>query len=246
MARIATRRGMYAPNGLLTNLVGYWPLNESSGTADALDLHSGGKTFAYNANSGPGVATTDTGLVYPIARKSAWRADSAANLTRTDAALQPTTHTWAIWFYALSYPLGEAGHFYHNLLSCNDGDSGDNILLTASQQIAYQATDTDLHTHAAHYDGVTLNAWHLAICWYSANAIYARVDDGEPVSEAMNGYRNGNWKGNPVHIGANLISDADAWDGRIGPIALWNRALTNAQMTALYNQGKGLSYDRFT
>jgi hypothetical protein len=50
------------------------------------------------------------------------------------------------------------------------------------------------------------------------------------------------WSPAPLTIGRNII-DGTPFDGQIDAVGVWNRALTEAEVTSLYNSGTGLELD---
>lgn len=49
--------------------------------------------------------------------------------------------------------------------------------------------------------------------------------------------------GDPKHIGKNISGDGGLWKGLIDELAVWNRAITAAEVTELYNSGTGIEME---
>lgn len=246
-----------ANNGLLNNLVAYWPLNEAAGANDALDLHTNALTATQVSSPG-----SDTGQVYAGARTLDGSADY---FTRAgdDALLSmgDVDMTLAVWLYLDSKTPSEAWAISKYRFSDNNREyflgwlkSSDRFRWIVSGNGA-SVTSISSDTFGAPATGT----WYLVTCWHDsvANTINISVNNGTADSAAhTTGIHDGisrfsigtiyNLSGPPT--GASFLG----WNGRIGPVAMWKSAaggggvLTAAQRTALYNGGAGLAYAAFT
>jgi len=241
------RAGGAAGNGLLNNLVAYWPLNEAGGANNALDLHTNGLTLT-QGNS-PGSAA---GIVYSGARtfganKRFTRADE--ELLRGGAG----SFGFAAWAYRNS-DLNNVGIFgkyntepaeyYMALYSVTPPNYLRFRVGTPQNAVTVIATET-----------VPVATWFLVLGWYDQviGKTYIQINNGT-VYASTNTSTNGCIPQNyPFLLGDYYgESGGEVWNGRIGPVAMWKSApgaggvLSAAHRTALWNDGAGLAYANFT
>lgn len=244
---IAAARGsksqvpLVAGNGLLNNLVAYWPFNEASG--DALDLSGNSRTLT-NVND-PGA---NTGKVYETARE--FVPASAEYFTRSDAALYGgSPMTVALWFNA--YAL-ETTPNYHMLIDTLTYAGGWAVGVwggaTELQAFIQVGVGGGLYYNAAHAAllGNHQNEWHLFIGWldYAAKTLYSQLDATPGQSQVNASYATAG--SSYIRFGTRRSATGQWWDGMIGPVALWSSVLTTNQRSALYASGNGLPYAEFT
>jgi len=239
--------GQGAANGLLNNLIAYWPGDEASG--NLLDAHTNGLDLT-DVNT----VTSNPGHVYTTARQYTTANDEYHTRPGDDALLSTgdVDFTIMVWVYADAFGADRAilgknriweppgrGYtvYYHN--------STNKWAFTVSDGANAYVLDSTA--------APSLSTWYLLIAWHDsvANTINIQVNDFAAVTFA--------WS-----TGVNdptcsfMIGNADGfgpgfmWDGRIGPTAFWKSAagdggvLTAAQRTALWNGGAGLKYSEFT
>jgi len=239
MAKVAVRKTVVG-NGLLNNLVAFWPLNEDSG--DALEI-GGGQTLT--ADNAPGA---DTGKVYATARTLA-KVSNQGFHCHTYAKLRGgADFTYMCWFWLTSHP-GNSPNYYmlQDSIYGNTGwalglvDNGlDQLFVQAAHAGGYYTA------HSVSVD-LPLETWHLAVCWYDhANmTIWVQLNAADPVSHegaaqmaAQSAYEEAHYFGTE---GSGLFMD-----GRLGPVGLWDRILSVDERAALWNGGAGLAYSAFT
>lgn len=232
-------------NGLLNNLVAYWPLNEAAGANNALDLHSNGLTLTQVSSPG-----ADTGMVYSTARTF----DGGANyFTRNSETLTQTgdvDFTIAAWVYRANTP---ADTF--SIVSKDDVNSREYFMYIGSSNTAiFQVYRAGPISKIAIAGTVPLNTWTFLVGWHSAaNDIVGAQCNADAAVENATGGALQAATNMPFRIGRMAGNDFPRYfNGRIGPVAMWKSAvggggvLTAAQRTALYNGGAGLTYAQFT
>ena len=242
--------GGAAGNGLLNNLIAYWPGNEAAG--NALDLHTNALHLT-DTNT----VTSAAGLVYAGARRYT-RVNLEYHTRAGDDVLLSagdTDFTLASWVRADSLP--GAGTF---MAISGKGD----FVLGANHEYALYWRGTSArfrwYVRGGGADGIVdfttlglpvINTWYLLIAWHDsvANTLNVQANDGAVNSLA---WANGAMDtAQPFRVGAtNAVGYY--WDGRIGPTMFWKSAgggggcLSAAQRTALFNAGAGLTYAAFT
>lgn len=229
-----------AGNGLLNNLVAYWPLNEASG--DAYDLHSNGLALTDN-----NTVTSATGLVYTTARQYT-RSNSEFHKRDSETALQVSAtgdFTVAAWIYMDSTP----GQMY--IITKGGLGWWDYALDYETGNLRFWFWSPSNGTAEAAVTAPGTGEWHFVVGWndHVANTVSIQLDNGTVVSTSRASARPLSDNTNDFLVGT---TSAAYFDGRIGPLSLWKSAaggggvLTAAQRTALYNGGAGLAYAAFT
>jgi len=215
---------------IATAPVGYWRLGEATGTTakDEMSLHAG----TYNNTptlSVAGALAGDTNTAITLARASfedvqfTTTSPVADGITGTDA-------TFSIWFKT-TYKTGAIRMW---------GDQAG-----ASSSRFYIGTDTSgfllwnkaggtVFTGAVDYAD---DAWHHAVVSVAAgtNATQIYVD-GANVGQGTSGTT---WNAASTTMRIGSYSGANYWEGSLDEPALWNRALSAAEIAGLYRIGTG-------
>lgn len=251
------RRRAAAANGLLNNLIAYWPLNEAGGANNALDLHSNALHLTQNSSPGAG-----TGKVYVTARTFDGSADYFSRAYELSDPLNVGAADFAIaaWVYPTSFP----GNVSIVDKRGNNPGSGANgyrgyLLYVGNSGLAIMTTINDAlpgNEFATFSSGTALsvNAWNFVLAWKYSGNLYLGVNGGNPAQTSVNAAWNFD-SGAAATLGyrsTSIASSITYFPGRIGPVAMWKSAaggggvLTAAQRTALWNGGAGLAYADFT
>jgi len=217
-----------APSPLLSGLLAYWKLD----TTSWLDSSGNGNTLAVTNGSSSNI-TIESGRVTTSARFSA----NGTFLERSDFEF-PNYWTISFWQYKINTTA--------NLAFCSFWDFGYNGG-TRVFQIAGGEDDNNQWIGAGGIDyGQSFtpneNQWYhhcitqdsSGLNWYINNSFY--VGD--------NGYASAR-AGTSLAIGATAAEGdfyASQGNYRICEYGVWNRALTGAEITSLYNAGAGKTY----
>lgn len=233
------------PNGLLTNLVYCYELDEASGTR--ADSHTSGLTL------------TDNNTVTSVARGSGNAAEfTLANteyLSHVDDALYDpgsATHIHlGFWFYFKTLP-GSGG--IQVLLGHDNGNTGYAVYVennggTIRLQMRMANTDDGQKTILASTFGTPSTAtWYRFDGWYdnTAKVIKIAINNGTAdASTAMN--RGPDNSDQPYRLGTWGGSLGSYFNGYLDQVAMWTGALlTTDQKTALYGAGAGLPFSSWT
>ena len=236
-----------AGNGLLNNLVAYWPLNEAAGANNALDLHTNGLTLTQV--SSPGSAA---GIVYAGARTFDGTADYFTRHSEALLQMGDVDFTFAAWVYFAD----DAGQL---IVAKGRVDSG--LEECSLQYSTTRRAIFEIGNPSGQYDNVTANTygviavlqWHFIMVFHdAANSIIGVSVDG--VLDTKNTIRNPGVNTNPFRVGQQSPTTLSGYyaNGRIGPVAMWKSAagaggaLDAAKRSALWNAGAGLAYADFT
>ena len=79
-------------------------------------------------------------------------------------------------------------------------------------------------------------AWHHVAGVYDGEKMYLYIDGAVDVSQTASGAIDTNDQ--PVYIGENSEKTGRCWNGLIDDVRVYNYALSEGRITALYNEGK--------
>lgn len=249
----ASRRRLGATNGLLNNLIAYWPSNEASG--NLIDAHTNGLDLT-DVNT----VTSRSGVVYPTMRSFDRSNDEYFERPGDDALLSTGDNDWTVmaWVRQDTYGNGNRPvgiYSKHDLLT---GQS--EILVHYWHYTGYycyglqtSATGSTLDKNLRDLPMIgSAMATRLIICWMDRNAGEVGIQTNNGTVHTL-GSASATLDGTvPVRIGTVRGTALNSWDGGIGPVAFWKSApggggvLTADQRTALWNSGAGLQYSEFT
>lgn len=223
---------------LLTNLVAYWKLDESSGTR--ADAHS---SYDLTAVNSPGSTTGKLGDAVALAAASSQYLSSAAS------ALQVGTGSisFACWLRVSSLsahrPVATKGA--GNDMSAANA-TGYNLQIRTTGEVMSVFGDAANSTRLVNSSGVgeilTDTTYHLAYVIDRA-AHEARVYKNTSLilTQDISSRAGDCSSSSNFHLGANS-SVVNCLDGWIDECGVWSRALTAPEVTTLYNSGNGLAY----
>ena len=227
------------PVDLSTNLVAYWNLDETSGvnTYDSTDNNYDGSIFNSPTLGSTGILGTS--YSFTKANSHYIRLGHEETLMGTsDWSFQAwiNVNTLSTTFYGIAGFWNANGTWYltkwnNDRICCRTGFGGNNIDVLSN-------------------DVITTNNWyHIVVTWDRDTSVMMYVNgilqtDMKSIS-AWSTTSVGGDATHPFHIGQ--IGNPGSYsgfyfDGRIDEVALWNRLLTQEDVTALYNNGEGLTY----
>jgi len=230
-------------NGLLNNLIAYWPGNEVAG--NALDLHVNALHLT-DVNT----VTSNPGLVYPLARQHTaatneyfWKVDDPF-LSTGDVDF-----TAAQCLYMDSKPVA-------SMASAQKWDGVMNEWLmgwqVASDRFRFRVVGNEITANS--FGAPNLATWYLVIGWYDSVADTANVQVNNGVVDTLPAVAAPADTAARFAIGCvnPIAAPSQYWDGRIGPTIFWKSAAgaggvkTPAERTALWNGGVPLQYTELT
>lgn len=224
------------PSLLLTDLLAYWAMDESSG--DFLDASGNGNT-AYDAgldpitrgaagkiNSGASCAGFDQYLNVPISNMagdfsiSLWLKSSTTNYFSILSQTDPGYLGWLLCVAPASPSYGISFAVYTGDPE-NGGDGGYSV-------VAPEVID---------------GSWHHIVCIKSGTEI-AIYKDGTLAEESNNAYDI-----SPAPSDLMLFNNStdlgQAFVGTLDEVGMWQRALSVTEVGQLYNSGNGLAFAAF-
>ncbi len=224
---------------LSANLVAYWKLDETSGVNayDSTDNNYDGSIFNSPTLGSTGILGTS--YSFTKANSHYIRLGHEETLMGTsDWSFQAwiNVNTLSTTFYGIAGFWNSNGTWYltkwnNDRICCRTGLGGNNIDVLSN-------------------DVITTNNWyHIVVTWDRDTSVMMYVNgilqtDMKSIS-AWSTTSVGGDATHPLHIGQ--IGNPGSYsgfyfDGRIDEVALWNRLLTQEDVTALYNNGEGLTY----
>jgi len=208
---------------LREGLVGYWPLDETSGTTAYDESVSGyngtivGATINQTGKVGQAISFDGNDTI-----TTSWTGISGAN-SRTASA----------WFKASDL------NTYRTLVSWGDLTSPGRLFefgLSSVGTVWGHPSGNPIVNSSSTYDD---NLWHHAVWVHSLDGPSSLYVDGVSVStmtRILNTYTT-----KFVGIGYRTTDNTDYFNGLIDEVAIWSRALSTDEISALYNSGSGRS-----
>jgi hypothetical protein len=222
-----------AVSSLLTGIVAYWKLNESSGT------------FASSVGTFPG-SISGTGVTYDASGKLGRCITTAGTgyiTMGTSTTLKPATAlSVSAWFKTTSsgyftilsnYTVGGGYWGYHM-----------SIEQPVTNWIVSGVIGDGAGTHISTVDGTTAintGAWFHAVFTSDGTNIKLYINGTQEGGNVSFPYSPSYEAGGDFEIGARDGGSAPL-TGSVDEVGLWSRALTQSEVTALYNGGTGITH----
>jgi hypothetical protein len=222
----------FAPSGggsgstLLTGLWAWYEMAETTNTDNAVDASPNGRTWTRLINMTPDATSAPDGGACRVATSN------GVSMSRAhENATNSSDITIAGWFYLAAAP-GTAlnVHFdngtpnFYNLGFINRGVSSSRIYINNTL------------TTVTHSTTLTTSAWHCYTLVYNLGSSVATLwIDGVLQSTTASG--------TPATVSSgNMRSQTGATGNKYTSIALWTKALSNAEVAEFYNGGINLRY----
>lgn len=231
---------------LVTSLVVYWKVDESTSSSTMVDVHD-----TYNGSP------TGTAIIYGLlgkARSFNGITDVVTIPHNINLNPQSNSFTWSTWLYLDNlYSTPSA------LLAKNDYQAFEGFVLEYSgngavKAILFQPT-SQLNAESS-YSVVTTKVWnHVVSTWDATLKTLKVFVNGTLVATASSASGVRINPSSDLLVGKNIVGVKDATGsatpvamylkGSLDEIGIWSRALSDKEITFLYNSGKGRSYDLF-
>lgn len=227
-----------AGNGLLTGLISYWKLDETSG--NRADSHGSNTLAPINA---PGYEAGKIGNSAAFVRASSQGLQIASNSALQTGDIDFSVAAW------VKLASKTATNNYIAVKGNNNATAWEYALRysTATDRFQFAIGNGAAAIVAADALGApSTGTWYYIAAWHdaTANKIYIQVNDGT-INNAADAAITANTE--PFTIGAaGTPSKFSTFDGAIDEVAFWKRTLSADDRTALYNGGAGLAYTAFT
>ena len=240
---IASSRSTVAST-LTNGLVSYWPLNEASGTRS--DSHSNSLDLTDNNTVGQGTGNVHSNAADFEESNSEWLHRASTDL------LQPLSFSISMWVN----PEDLSGAVTP-LISKHDSTESDQSYL-----LYYYPPTNKLYWAIYENDGtggpggsvpqastgaspMSVGSWyHIVVTLDDQNESQIIINDGTPVTAAMGEsmYQSSSEFSIGAYYSGGSPVSGSYFDGLMEATSFYNRVLTAAEITSLYNSGSGLEY----
>jgi len=216
------------PSSLLTNLIGYWKLDELSLGSLADDAHS-----TNDGSIGTALVCGSTGK---IGTSIVFTNTSNSFVTlphNTDTLMGTSDFSMCAWVNPISHTASWRGIIGGDSSAFIYGTFGTSGALAAAKN---NVAGTDLTTLL-----IPLNQWSFTAIVFDSVATTNNITFYLNASTAQIQSFNYNFDtGHTNLIGG--VGTANPFNGKIDEVGIWKRKLTAAEIASLYNGGNGLAY----
>jgi len=221
---------------LLTSLVSYWNLNETSGTRS--DAHSTNDLTDNN------FVTSNTGILGNAGQFTRADNEFLSHVDNADLSTGDIDFTFTAWVYLddktthqrIITKLNTVGNNREYIVGY-DLSANRLFFIVYHDGTGGSATQVD----ADNLGSPSTATWYFVVCWHdaTANTLNIQVNNGTADSAA---HSTGSFDGTATfNIGAQQSAN-QWWNGRIDEVGFWKRTLTAGEKTSLYNSGSGFAY----
>lgn len=230
------------PHSSLTNgLIGFWPLDEASGSRRATySAHTSALTLTDNNTVAQANGVASGTKAASFTRASNERLSITSNSTLQCGDIDFTASCWV-------YLTDNTSGYYPRFMSKGttsalewileyDRDTSKFMMLVSSNGSSFSYTRTT--------NTVAQNTWHHIVGWHDATNNQIGITMNNATADTSS-YASGCYSGTGGFAigGSTDTSDALSYvQGRIQNAGFWKRVLTSAERATLYNGGSGLAY----
>jgi len=224
--QILTRSPILESTSSLRNgLVGYWRLEEASGTR--YDCSKNGNHLTSNNSVGQGTGIQQNCSTFNSA------SSQRLSLTTTQLGGGSSDFTVCGWFFMTTYPGGSP-------VMISKSTKWYAYFNGSALQMNFRPTATTPFCNVTVASPLT-NAWHFIACGMyttaTTNAFFS-IDNGTKSTTTFSGYTSTGSAS--FEIGS--LTAANFFTGSIDECGYWNRKLTDTEITQLYNSGLGTHF----
>lgn len=217
---------VYGETSLLTDLVSYWKLDESSGNA----ADSVGSNTGTNSNVTYAAAKINNGGVF--------NGSSAELNIGTTSSLKTSSFSISTWINGDTFATN--GRF----IFCNQIHGnyyGWNLNIGTDSKVYLSLQSSAATKHIGSVATLSTGMWYHLVATYDGTTGKIYINGTENKSEAS-GLTLAYEAGAEVMIGNRDGSTVNWFDGIIDEVGIWSRALSSTEVTELYNSGNGKQY----
>ncbi len=224
IAVLGTNNASMPTNGL----IGYWKLDETSGTT-AVDSSSSGNdgTLSFGMDAATDTAAGQVGTSLDFDGSDDQVIAAGTGLT--------TATTLSAWAYARSY--GTNGSEIICEGGCDSPSAIGQRIVIYPANINFSIWNATIPHVASTASVPSLNSWHHYVGTFDGTVVKLYIDGVEAASTNYTGVFSAR---TPLRFGAaNSIVDPDrAWNGMIDEVRIYNRALSSTEILSMYNATK--------
>jgi len=204
------------------NLLGYWRFDPVFQTESCVNGYTG--TLQGNAQIGP--PNTGCPLASDPGKQGLLLDGTNSYLTTSLTGQIVSQGTILAWVYLTAQP-STAGHIFQ--ITAQSEFANDFDLQIQTDDHVYFYTDSGSATVSP--QALPLNQWHFLAATFIANSARSIYLDGQLVASSIAGPHYPNH--NPFWIGNNQVFGPRLFQGRIDEVAIFNRALTAAEIAGI-------------
>ncbi|MGA3180257.1 MAG: LamG domain-containing protein [Verrucomicrobiota bacterium] len=206
------------------NLLGYWRFDPVFQSNSCVNGYTG--TLQGNAQIGP----PGSGCPLPSEQPNqALLLDGTNSYLTTSLTGQITNQgSVLVWVYLTAQP-STAGHFFQITSQAAGGDDFDFQIQTDNQTYFY----TDSGSSTVYAQALPLNQWHFLAATFIANSNRCIYLDGQLAATSTAGGHSVN--NTAFWVGNNRVFGPRLFQGRIGEVAVFDRALAASEIAAAWS-----------
>jgi len=214
----------FRTNSLLNGLMAYWKLDDSGSTAE--DAHS-----TNDGTISAGVTTGETGVI-----GDAFKFNGTSSNVFFGTACRPTTGlSISLWFNIANITSGGDQWFVGNGVYSTNW-CGYWVSINTTGNINFRlGTNTATLLDKTYESGLDDGTWHHVACTWDGTNAYIYVDNVKSTATA--------YSTDIVYVtacrlrmGSNAYADGTFYGGLLDEVAIYNRALTDAEVEDLYGE----------
>lgn len=225
---------------LIDNLVSYWKLDESSGTR--ADAHGSNDLTDVNT------VAAATGIINDGADFESTNNESLTISDASQVGLDMTDDmSVSLWMKIESFPGSKQLAFWDKYKATANQRSVIFQVIGSSQVLECRVwSSTDGNSNSTTTNTLSAGTWYHIVVTYNAStgAIKIYIDGTEAsYSTSTTGASNIAQNTENIRIGARSYdTNINPFDGIMDEYGVWNKVLSSAEVTELYNSGAGLAY----
>lgn len=235
-------------NGLLTDLLAYYKLDEASG--DALDAHTGAKDLTDTNTVGAATGKINGGRDFEADTNEYFvRTDADFNMASAGVAIDFTMSAWVNLETndeTTSYGRG----IFSYLTAESIGNWAVSIRGGATNKIYlyhWESSGADADGRKAFSSTLSTSTWYHIVARRSSGTYTVWVNGASQTADTSLTTDSG-WGTRNAVMGSMWIGGGSNYvlDGIIDELGIWKRALSDSDIATLYNSGSGYAYSNFT
>jgi len=237
VASVRNKNFGISASALLTSLVSYWKIDETSGVRN--------DSYGTNHLTDNNTVTYNPGVVSNAGQFTAANNETLSIANNATLSVQGLDFTISLWTYLDSMPTLNSNRY---LIGKNVGNTDYSIYLNmtagGTERFAFLMGNTasGSPTLLANTFGTPSNSvWYHVLCEYNTSTKKMKIIINNTYSDEGNNI-NGSTTGSGTFRVGGVSGGGSVWDGRIDEIGFWKRLLTDSEKSALYNNGAGLTY----
>jgi hypothetical protein len=225
---------------LRSGLVAYWPLNETATSGDVTARDESGK--GNNLTSNNSVLST-TGKIGNARDFVAANSEFLSIASNTDMQFGDKDWTISLWFNlndTNSYQIVAKDASGGREFECSSATTGGNTRLTT----VFYHSGGSVSVVAPNPGSLATGTWHFLALRHinSTGVISGRINTTTGLTFTRPAGQTWNATSTEFRLGARAFSPFQNFlNGKIDECARWSRALSDAELTELYNNGNGIN-----